>query len=327
MKRLVIAEHGPPEVLRVEQVELPEAGPGEVRVGVRAVGMNHLDLWVRRGVEGHTFPLPLVPGSDIAGVVETGERAGERVVLHPATSCMRCAHCQGGRDNLCRHYRIRGEGQDGGCAEAVVCHERDLITMPDGMGFTEAAALPLAMLTAWQMLRKARAAPGERVLVLGGSSGVGSAAVQIAKLLGCTVAATAGSEAKRALCRTLGADEVLDHTRDFRWKADVVVEHVGAATWERSLRSLDWGGRLVTCGATTGNRVGLDLRVLFFKQQELIGSTMGTRGDMRQLWEGVISGALRPVVGATFPMSRAAEAHEALEKGGVAGKVVLEQDL
>lgn len=311
----------------MEDVPVPEPGPDHVRVAVKAVGLNHLDLWVRGGVEGHRFPLPLVPGSDIVGVVDTGSRKGERVALHPATSCMACAACLSGNDNRCSQYRIRGERQHGGCAEYVVCHVRDLLPLPEGLSFTDAAALPLAMLTAWQMLRLARARRGNRVLVLGGTSGVGSAAIQIAHIRGCTVAATAGTQAKRELCRKLGADTVIDHYQDFRWKAHVVVEHVGAATWERSLKSLDWGGRLVTCGATTGHEVGLDLRALFFKQQQLIGSTMGTRDDMRQVWMAVHSGQLEPVVGAVFNMSAIHEAHEALEKGTVLGKAVLVQDL
>jgi NADPH:quinone reductase-like Zn-dependent oxidoreductase len=327
MKRLLVRAHGPPSSIEVEDVPTPEPSPDQVRVAVKAVGLNHLDLWVRGGVEGHRFPLPLVPGSDIAGVVDTGPRKGERVALHPATSCMACPACMSGNDNRCSQYRIRGERQDGGCAEYVVCHTRDLLTLPEGLSFTDAAALPLAMLTAWQMLRLARARRGNRVLVLGGTSGVGSAAIQIAHIRGCTVAATAGTQAKRELCRKLGADTVIDHYQDFRWKADVVVEHVGAATWARSLQSLDWGGRLVTCGATTGHEVNIDLRALFFKQQKLIGSTMGTRDDMRQVWMAVHSGQLVPVVGAVFKMSAIHEAHEALEKGTVPGKAVLVQDL
>jgi len=327
VKRLIVRQHGPPDSIETEEVERPEPGPGEVRVAVHAVGLNHLDVWVRRGVEGHRFPLPLVPGSDIAGVVDTGPRKGERVALHPATSCMACAACMAGQDNRCSQYRIRGERQDGGCAQFVVCHERDLLPIPEGMAFADAAALPLAALTAWQMLRLAEAGRGDRVLVLGGTSGVGSMAIQIARMRGCTVAATAGTPAKRERCRELGAEVVIDHYQDFRWKADVVVEHVGAATWERSLKSLDWGGRLVTCGATTGHAVDLDLRALFFKQQRLIGSTMGTRDDMRQVWLAVHSGLLQPVVGARLGMRDIARAHEALEEGSVAGKAVLVQDL
>lgn len=309
MKRVRVHDHGGPEALRFEEVPVPEAGEGEVRVRVHAVGLNHLDLWVRRGVPGHRFPLPLVPGSDASGIIETGPRAGERVVIAPSR----------------RDGAIRGEQVDGLLAEAVVVPEDDVLTVPDDLDLVDAAAIPLSALTAWQMLRKARAAAGERVLVLGGTSGVGQYAIQIARLLGCHVVATARSEAKRAACRALGAHEAVDSAGEFhrlRPRFQVVVEHVGQATWDRSVQALDWGGRLVTCGATTGPEAGIDLRVLFFKQLELIGSTMGTRQDLRAMWAEVCAGRIRPLIGGRYPLAELALAHQALEQG-VSGKVVV----
>jgi NADPH:quinone reductase-like Zn-dependent oxidoreductase len=325
MRVVRIREHGGLEALRFEEDPLPEPGPGQVRVRIEAVGLNHLDVWVRRGVPGHRFPLPLIGGSDGAGVIETGPRAGERVALAPASSCGACPRCHSGHDNLCRHYRIRGEGQDGTAREAMVVDEADLLPVPEGMDATSAAAVPLAFLTAWQMLRRSRLREGETALILGGTSGVGSAAIQIARNLGAEVVAAAGTPERRARARSLGAHRAVDSRGDYHRevKADVVIEHVGEATWSRSLRALSWGGRLVTCGATTGPRAEVDLRVLFFKQLELIGSTMGTRADLHAMWAEVRAGRLRPVVGQVFAFEDIARAHRSLEAGTVMGKAVL----
>ncbi|HJN74515.1 MAG TPA: zinc-binding dehydrogenase [Myxococcota bacterium] len=300
MRQIRVHEHGGTEALIEEQVKAPDPAEGEVLVRVEAVGLNHLDLWVRRGVPGHRFPLPLVPGSDAAGVVVD---TGQRVALAPQT--------------LDGH--IRGESIDGWYRELVSVPEESLLPIPEGLSTVDAAPIALSALTAWQMLRKARIQQGERVLVIGGTSGVGHFAVQIAHNAGCHVVATARSPAKRELCLELGADTVLDSDAERFPRSDVVIEHVGAATWPRSLRALDWRGRLVTCGATTGATVEIDLRVLFFKQQELIGSTMGTREDLQAMWEEVRAGRLRAHVGGVF--EDLSEAHTALE-GGVLGKVV-----
>lgn len=323
MRQVRIHAHGGPEALVWEDAPEPQAGPGQVRVRVAAVGLNHLDVWVRRGVPGHRFPLPLIPGSDVAGVVEG---TGQRVALHPATSCGRCGPCQSGRQNLCRRYCIRGEGGDGGLRQVVVCEEADLLPVPDELSLVQAAALPLSLLTAWHMLDKARLGPGETCLVIGGTSGVGWMACQIAAMRGARVVATTRSPAKAEVLASLGV-QVVDGNGPFhralkaQGGADVVFEHVGAATWERSLKALGWGGRLVTCGATTGASVGVDLRVLFFKQQELIGSTMGSRGDMERAWSQV--GRIVPHVGLELPWTAIADAHQALEDHRVVGKVVL----
>lgn len=326
MRQLRIHAHGGPDALVWEDAPEPAAGPGQVRVQVAAVGLNHLDVWVRRGVPGHRFPLPLIPGSDVAGVVEG---TGQRVALHPATSCGSCPACQAGRQNLCRRYCIRGEGGDGGLRQVVVCDQADLLPVPDGLTLVQAAALPLSLLTAWHMLDKARLGPGETCLVVGGASGVGWMACQIAALRGARVLATARSPAKARALETLGVT-VLDgdgpYHRDVKSQggADVVFEHVGAATWERSLKALAWGGRLVTCGATTGASVSVDLRTLFFKQQALIGSTMGSRGDMLRAWSQV--GRILPHVGLELPWTQIGAAHQALEQHQVVGKVVLRVD-
>lgn len=336
MKEIRIAEHGGPEVLSWQQTPAPEQGPGQVRVRVRAVGLNHLDLWVRRGVPGHRFPLPLTPGSDIAGEIQGGPRDGERVCIAPAFGCGSCGACQRGQENLCRRYVIRGEGGDGGLCEELVVPERDLLSIPEHLSFVQAASLPLSGLTAWQMLRKAQLQAGETALILGGTSGVGHLAIQIATAMGARVLATAGTPEKRMQCLELGAEQAFPHRDNAPFHrqvkaatggagADVVMEHIGAATWARSLKSLAWGGRLVTCGATTGAEVEINLRALFFKQQSLIGSTMGTRADLLAYWSQVQAGRIQPMVGAEFGWGDLAQAHQALERG-VVGKVVVRVD-
>ncbi len=324
-RAIVIRAHGGPEVLQVETVAAPEPGPDEVRLHVTHVALNHLDVWVRRGVPGHDFHLPRVPGSDVVGEAE-----GRRWALHPSWGCGTCPVCLAGRQNRCARFRIRGESADGGCATEVVVPRWQLLPVPDALTSAEAAALPLTLLTAWHMLvRRAEARRGERVLVQAGGSGVGVMAVQIARMLGCEVHATASSLDKRARLAALGAtawsyDQV--GVRGGLRDVDVVVDSVGAETWNASTRALAWGGRLVTCGATTGPEVALNLRALFFKQQTLLGSTMGTSTDMLDAWAAVGAGAIRPVIHAVLPMGRIGEGHALLERREVFGKVVLEQD-
>lgn len=330
MRGIRVSEHGGDEVLRVVDLPEPEPGPGEVVVRVTHAGLNHLDVWVRRGVPGHAFPLPLIPCADIVGVRED---TGEPVALHPAVSCMACRACLSGQHDLCRGYRIRGERTDGGCRERLAVPAWQLLPLGD-LAPVEAASLPLALLTAWHLLERAGVAPGDRVLVQGGAGGVASLAIQLARLRGARVAATASTGEKRALCRSLGAEEVWSYEEATdgvkawtdRAGVDVVVEHVGAATWDASVRALRWGGSLVTCGATTGPRVELDLRVLFFKQLRLIGSTMGNLGELARAWDVARAGGVRPVIGRVLPMSRIAEGQRLLEARSVAGKVVLVQD-
>src|SRR5581483_7764669 len=282
MKVARIHQHGGPEALVYEDAPEPKIRPDQVLVRVRACALNHLDLFVRGGIPGMKFAMPHVLGSDIAGeVVAVGElcervKAGWRVLLSPGTSCRQCEQCLSGNDNLCRRYTMFGYGIDGGNTELLAAPEYSVIPIPDDLSFEEAAAAPLVFLTAWHMLMsRARLEPGEDVLVLAASSGVGMAAVQIAKLFQCRVIATAGGEEKMARTRELGADFTIDHYRDdiaaevkkitAKRGVDVVIEHVGVATWPKSTASLAAGGRLVTCGATTGFDAGIDLRYLFSK--------------------------------------------------------------
>lgn len=340
MEAVRVHEHGGLDALRFEEVPDPVAGPGEALVEVRACGMNHLDLWVRKGVPGHRYPLPIIPGCDVAGVVlEVGPgvsdvEVGSEVFIAPGLGCGRCEACSLGNDNLCRHYGILGETRDGGYAPRVSVPARNVLPKPEGLDFPQAAAFPLAFLTAWHMLTaRAGVRPGEDVLVHAAGSGVGSAAIQIAKLLGARVIATAGSERKLELARLLGADETIDYTRtDFAAEArrltgkrgvDVVVEHVGPATWEGSVKCLVKGGRLVTCGATTGPEVPLHLARVFFLSLSILGSTMGSRGELHRIARLMAEGRLSPVIDRVLPLSRVREAHEAMESREQFGKIVL----
>lgn len=268
------------------------------------------------------------------GSLVTGFTPGDRVALAPGVSCGLCESCLSGRDSLCREYGILGEHRDGTYAESIVVPGRNLIRIPEKASFEEAAAIPLVFLTAWQMVtERARVKPGETVLVLGAGSGVGTAAIQISKLHGARVLAASRSAEKLARAREIGADEGIDLTRkDLREEvrrltgkrgADVVLEHVGAATWEQSLSSLAWGGRLVTCGATTGAEVPVNLRHVFFKQLSILGSTMGSRAAFFPIFRHVETGRLRAVIDRVLPLDRAREAHELLEKGAAFGKIIL----
>jgi len=340
MRAYVIRAHGGPEVLALEDRPLPHPAHGEVRLRVTAVGLNHLDLWVRRGVPGRRFPLPLVPCSDGCGIVEAigesvaGVSLGDAVLVSPGYGCGSCEACLRGDEALCRRYMILGETRDGTAAEAISVPAGALLPLPPCLPPERAAALPLVLVTAWHMLlHRARLRPGETVLVQAAGSGVGSMAIQIAALLGCRVIATAGSPEKAQLARELGAEETILYREEDvaaavkRWTArrgvDVVVEHTGEATWEASVASLAWGGRLVTCGATSGAQARIDLRVLFFKQLSLLGSTMGSRADLSEAWRLVLAGRIRPVVDRTFEMDELPEAFRYLEERRAFGKVTV----
>ena len=319
---IVIARHGGPEVLETVTQELPAPREGQVVARVTHVALNHLDTWVRRGVPGHDFHLPRVPGSDVAVEVD-----GRAWVLHPSWGCGTCEACVRGTHDRCRRFRIRGESADGGCATHVVVDRAHLLPIPAHLTAEQAVALPLTLLTAWHMLvGRAGLKRGERVLVQAGGSGVGVMAIQIARLFGCEVHATASTPERRARLEALGATPWPYEAIGVR-NVDVVVESVGADTWDASLRALAWGGRLVTCGATSGARVGLDLRAVFFKQLSVLGATMGAAGELLDAWREVEAGRLTPVVDRVLPMSRIAEAHALLEGRAAFGKIVLEQDL
>jgi NADPH:quinone reductase-like Zn-dependent oxidoreductase len=340
VRAVVIREHGGPEVLGIEDRPEPVPGPREVRVKVRAVGLNHLDLWVRNGVPGHTFPLPIVPGCDVSGTVDAlgpgaaGVAEGDEVVVAPGISCGRCQACRKGDDPLCRDYGILGESRDGGCQEQVVVPDVCVFLKPQGLTLTEAAAVPLTFLTAWHML-KSRAAlqPGEHVVVHAAGSGVSVAAIQIAGLLGARVLATAGTDEKCARALAIGAEEAVNYRRaDFVKEArrfgggggvEVVVDHVGADTFERSLRCLAKGGRYVTCGATSGYELKTDFRPVFFKSLSILGSTMGGRHELGTVLSLVASGRLKPVLDRVFALADVADAHRRLASREAFGKLVL----
>jgi len=342
MKAVRFHEHGGPEVLRYEEAPDPEVAAHEILVRVRACALNHLDLWLRKGLPGVKVHLPHICGADMAGEVAavgavcTRVKPGQRVVLMPAVSCGQCQACLSGRDNLCRHYQILGGygPVDGGYAEYVKVPEVNAIPLADHLTFEAAAAVPLTFLTAWNMLvALAGLQRGEDVLVIGAGSGVGAAAVQIAKLLGARVIATAGSEAKLAKAKALGADHGINHasqdiaaevrTLTGKRGVDVVFEHVGEAVWGKCLAALTPGGRLVTCGATTGANATTDLRFVFSKQLSILGGYMGRKADLLALWKFVESGELKGVVDSTFPLREAAAAQRRMEGRQHFGKIVL----
>jgi NADPH:quinone reductase-like Zn-dependent oxidoreductase len=331
---------GADKLIYEESVPEPSAGAGEVKVRVRTCALNHLDIWVRSGIPAYKTPLPHILGSDIAGeVVEVGEGVqgwgkGDEVVLYPVISCGKCRFCKVGRENLCREVQVIGAHRPGGYAEYIVVPERNLLYKPSNLSFEEAAAYPLVFLTAWHMLMtKARLQPGEWALVMGGGSGVGSAAIQIAKLRGALVIATAGSEAKLERCRELGADFTVNHS-DPEWfkqvrdategeGVDVVFEHVGQAVFDACIRLLTKGGRLVTCGATTGAEAKFDIRYIFSRELEIHGTYIGTRAELEQILPHMVAGRLKPIVDSVFDLSEARAAHEKLESRDVFGKIVL----
>lgn len=338
MQQVRILEPGGVEALQLESVDVPRPAEGEVLVRVLAVSINHLDLWVRRGLPG--VPYPLIPGCDGTGeIVElgpgvTGLSAGQKVLIEPGYSSGTSPDDLAGNDHLSDDYVIRGEHFDGLDREYVSVEARFLRPLPEGLDPVTAAAAPLVFLTAWGMLiSRAALRAGETVLILGGTSGVGSAGIQIAKSRGARVIATAGSESKRALCAELGADHVVDHHAEDWSKqvkrltdgrgVDVVFEHVGPATWRGSVSALARNGRLVTCGGTTGPKVELLLPHLFIKNLSILGSTMGPRGAFDDILAGLADGTFRPVLDQTFPLADVRAAHERLERGEAHGKLVL----
>ena len=340
MRAVVIRAHGSVEELRLEDRPLPEPGPGEVRVALRAAGLSHLDLWVRRGVPGVSYDLPRIPGNDGAGVVDavgpgvTEPVAGDAVLLCSGAGCGSCLRCVRGQENCCSRYRLLGAQRDGTCAEAVVVAARHALPIPTGLSFVEAATLGQSFLTAWHLLvTRARVEKYETVLVQGAGSGVGMAAVQVARWRGARVVAVAGSETRRALAERLGASRVLDsrhpklaqeiHQATRKRGVDVVVDSVGEATLPTSLASLTHGGRLVVCGATSGFELRTDLRHLFRKNLSILGSTMGTLGELHTVLGCFARGELEPVVGRVLPLADVAEAHQLLERREVAGKLAL----
>jgi NADPH:quinone reductase-like Zn-dependent oxidoreductase len=340
MKAVVIREHGNENVLELAELPDPKIADNEALVRVKACALNHLDLWIRGGLPGINFPMPLILGSDISGVVERvgklvrNTKEGDEVLLSPGLSCMHCEECLSGRDNLCAQYSIIGYRSNGGYAEYVKVPSVNVLPKPANINFEEAASIPLVYITAWHMLiDRVALRAGETILVHAAGSGVGSAAIQIADLLGARVIATAGSADKLEKAKELGADEVINYTEtDFleevrrltgKRGVDVVFEHTGEATWTKSIRSLVRGGRLVTCGATSGPKGDLDIRLLFSKQISLIGSYMGAKHELVEVMKFVKEGKLKAVVDRVLPLEQAADAHRALKNRAQFGKVVL----
>lgn len=338
MKAIVIHEFGGVEKLKYEEIEVPTLHSHEVLIQVKACAMNHLDVWVRQGLL--EIPMPHILGSDVSGVIsQVGTeikdfKVGDSVFISPGTSCGACENCLKGDDNVCVEYGIIGKNSWGGYAEYLKVSRQNILPMPQNLNFEEAASMPLTFLTAWEMLvRKARIKPGDWVLVLAVGSGVGVAAVQIAKLFGAMVIATASTEEKLKKAKDLGADYLINYQEnDFlegvkkithKRGVDIVVEHTGEATWEKSLHCARWGGTIVTCGATTGSNGKTDLRHVFFRQLKILGSTMGRKGDLYEISRWIQQGRFKPVIDEVIPLKEARRGHLKMESRSQFGKIVL----
>jgi NADPH:quinone reductase-like Zn-dependent oxidoreductase len=343
MKAVVFKQHGGPEVLEFTDVEAPSPKANEVLVKVKACALNHLDLFIRRGLPGIQIPLPHILGSDISGIVqEVGNlvswvKPGDEVIVQPGVSCTHCEACLSGADNLCREYDLIGYRRDGGYAEFVAVPGINIVPKPENLSWEAAAALPLVSITAWHMLvSRANVQPGEVVLVHAAGSGVGSIAIQVAKLRGARVITTASSEEKLAKARELGADETINYTAADWPKqvrkltggrgVDVVVEHTGAETWPGSISALKNNGKLVTCGATSGYDARTDLRQVFYRHLTLLGSFMGSKAELLEVLKFVEQGSIRAIIDTVRPLTEAREAHESLENRAQFGKVLLRPD-
>jgi NADPH:quinone reductase-like Zn-dependent oxidoreductase len=340
MKTVLFREHGGPDKLSYEDLPVPQIGPQDVLIRVKACALNHLDIWIRQGSSAYSIPLPHVGGSDVSGIVEqvgihvTGVSIGARVFVSPGISCWECESCLAGRDNMCRSYHLLGTKTHGGYAEYVKVPFRNVLPIPDNLTFEQAAAFPLVSVTASHMLfALAGLQHGETVLVMGAGSGVGMMAVQLAKLAGARVLTTVGSDDKIPKGVVLGADAVINHSRETVSErvrlltegrgVDVVIEHIGPEVWAGCLDSLAKGGRLITCGATTGADVTLNLRHLYSRQLTIKGSYMGTRAELVKATELMGQGRLMVVVDRTFPLREARAAQELMVSRKFFGKIVL----
>jgi NADPH:quinone reductase-like Zn-dependent oxidoreductase len=340
MKAIVFEQHGGPEVLKYKDVPDPRPGRGEVLIEVKATSINHIDIFLRRGLPGVKIGMPKIVGSDAAGIIRelgqdvVGLSVGQRVTINPGISCGRCEFCTAGFGSQCVSYAMVGENRDGAYAELVAVPAHIVLPIPDSLSFEMAAAAPLVFLTAWSMMVvKGNIRPGEDVLILGAGAGVGTAAIQIAKMAGCRVFATASTAEKLERAKKLGADVLINYkTEEFDKKireltnkrgVDVVVDYIGADTWVRSLRSARRGGRVLTCGATTGFDPQTDLRQIFYRQVQVIGSTMGSHREFLDVMKCVFRGALTPVIDRTLPLPEAGKGHELVESRKVFGKIVL----
>jgi NADPH:quinone reductase-like Zn-dependent oxidoreductase len=338
MKAVWLEKHGGPEVLQVVDRPEPKPGPDDALIAVKCCGINHLDVWVRLGGP-RGFPIPLIPGSDAVGVVErapaaSGFKPGDEVVVYPAAGCGRCKACERGDDQLCVDFKIFGAWRDGGLAAKLAVPARNLIPKPKNLSWEEAGAVAINYVTAWHMLT-ARAAlrPGETILIQAAGSGVSTAAIQLAHFLGARIIATSSTPAKLEHARRAGADETIDYRSENVLErvqqltgglgADVVLDHVGKANWDADVRALAKGGRLVFCGTTSGPEVQANLAAIYFKGQSILGSTMGTRDELRTVLHLMGADRFRPVIDGVYPLERIQEVHRRLESGGQTGKLVV----
>jgi NADPH:quinone reductase-like Zn-dependent oxidoreductase len=340
MRAVYIERHGGPEVVTVGELAVPEPGPGEVRIKIVAAALNHLDLWVQRGIPGIELSMPHVLGSDGAGVIDAlGDgvesfAVGDKVHLQPGLFCGDCEYCEQGEESLCTRYRLLGEHVSGTFAEFAIAPAVNAYLKPDTLTWEAAAAFPLAYETAWRLLMSAgRLKPGESVLIHGIGGSVAGAALQIAKHVGARVYATSSSQAKLDRALKLGADVVLDYTvqdipaaiREHTSKrgVDLVIDNVGQATWRDSIESVRRGGRIATCGATTGNDAVTPINRVYWKQISIHGSTMANRREFEAVSKLVIDGDIEPIIDRTFPIAEAPAALERLANGDQFGKIVL----
>lgn len=339
MRAMAFAQPGGPEVLQLMDLPKPTPDDDEVVVQVKACALNHLDVWVRKGLPTK-IAMPHIGGCETAGVVsEVGKRVttvkvGDRVLISPGQSCLACDWCARGQDSCCEQYHIGGYQTQGGFAEFTKARACDVIPISEAWSFAEWSAIPLTFVTAWNMLHnKARIRANDQVVVFGASSGVGVAAIQIARQAGARVFAVAGTEEKLRKAEELGAHELINYstqdiakevkTRTGGRGADVVFEHVGAAVWQQATRCLGRDGKIVTCGATTGPKVEIDLRFFFSQQHAILGAYMGSRHDLFQCLKLVERRIFRPVVDSVFPLEQLRQAQERMEKREMFGKIVV----
>lgn len=340
MKAMVFSAHGGTEVIKQQEVTLPQINAKEIKLDVEAFALNYLDIWVRRGHPGSTMQFPHVTGSDFSGVVSeigneaTGFEIGDRVTVNPGISCMTCVHCRSGQQSQCEKFYILGSGSWGGSAEQAIVPANNLYKIPDNMKFTDAAAAPLTSITVYRMMKsKGNIVAGENLLVLGAGGGVGSIAVKMGKYFGANVIALTSTD-KVSKVKSLGADLVLDYKKNDSWDqtlleytdnvgAHVTIDPVGKATWEKSINALAKGGRHIVCGATTGPEGTTPIRTLFVKQGKLEGSYMGNNREFNAVMRLLSEGHISPVIDSVEPMYKLEEAHQRLESGKHFGKLVL----
>jgi len=338
VKAVVINEHGGIDKLIYQDIEDPRPLKDEVLVKVKACGVNHIDIWVRQGLAGKALQFPHILGCDIVGEVASKNknfRIGSRVMVYPGLSCGKCSYCKARKENLCREFSIIGGFSDvqGGYAEYVKVPLRNIVSIPTWFSFEEAACLSVSYLTSWNMLKSTNVSKGMTLLVYGAGSGVGSAAIQLARAKGAKVITTVGDERKVTLAKKLGANHVINRmTHDIVLEVmtltsdgvDAVIDHVGASTWMTSLKSLKVGGRMAVCGATTGETANVEIRTVYNKQASIIGAYLGTKAELVEMMKFMQAKKIRPIIDSKFRLSEAAKAHERMEKSEHFGKIVLQ---